>query len=245
MKQRIIFAFTLLCIAGCDTQPNTGKETSVAISVLPDFTDKRGLWPTPGPILSVFDFKSNSNEAAQLHLRPITDKRFNADYVVPIPSGTAPDANKDDDPQYRNRCIVSFYDSVQNAFATMYRKLDTTREFGNSEIFVAIADELHWLEASHTTKKVLLVYSNLIENSSLLSAYTVDTKESIPIIVKRLTATGLLPNQLLGYTIVFVNAPLTTAEDAKYGVMLTVYKQVLESRGAKVVVQSNNQNYLL
>lgn len=193
----------------------------------------------------MFDFKSNTNEAAQLHLRPITDKRFNADYVVRIPSGTAPDANKDDDPQYRNRSIVSFYDGVQKVFATMYRQLDTTKEFGNSEIFVAIADELHWLETTHATKKVLLVYSNLIENSSLLSAYTIATKENIPIIVKRLTATGLLPNQLHGYTIFFVTAPLTTAEDTKYGVMLSVYTQLLESRGAKVVVQSNNQNYLL
>jgi len=245
MKPYIIFAFAIFCLAGCSTnQKTSNKRMSIAVSVMPDFTDKRLLWPTVGPILPMFDFKNNADAEAWLHVRPITDKQYNTDYVVHIPPGSVSELTNTDDPQHRNRCVVSFYDSVRQVFEDVYKRFDTTKGYGNSEIFASICGELQWLQNTHATRKTLIIFSNLLENSGIISAYTSATATNVPAIIQKFIAANVLPDHLQGFRIFIVHASLTMSEDSKYAVMVSVYKQLLESRGAIVTVQANNQNYM-
>jgi hypothetical protein len=97
--------------------------------------------------------------------------------------------------------------------------------------------------------QILLVFSDQQENSELFSCYTKANQlllhKSPDKVAKHLDSFHLLPENLKGYTIFFVYQPKTREEDQKYLEMITVYKMLLEPRGATVTIQASNNSYTL
>jgi hypothetical protein len=129
------------------------------------------------------------------------------------------------------------------------RKLDTaiqnTRDTAikvtnHSIIYKPVAESLEKLKQVSTTKKVLIIASNLYENSSL-SYYSTHTlacmKKDPKKIYQLLEEEAQLPD-LTGIQIIFLNKPKSYKDNNNYSIVSGFYKKWFEAKGASVSIQS-------
>lgn len=222
------------------------KSESIQVATIVDITDKSTLLPDAENILSFYGFDTCEDNEASFRLCLITDKHLNPVINCHLPAGNVTEKdNTLDEPHYRDKLILAFYKEIRDTVASFKIKYANDSPLHHSECFYAIAEELQVMTSNQKGKNILLVYSDLLENSTLLNCYE---NQSLHInnpvaIVSLFNKTGLLPSKLNNVTVVFAFHPNTREEDQLYLAMINVYKKLLESRGATIIVQANN-NYL-
>lgn len=244
MKRICFFLLFLLC-ASCRREQDITQRPSVALSILGDVTDRVRLKPTVFPALEALDFLHNPDQECLIRLRVISDKLLTPVCSAHIPSERDMEReNIEDDKQFRAKHVVAFYGEAKKQFKDFYSGVDTTTTIAHSLCFQTIADELNFLYRSSYKKRVIVIYSNLFENSSLCNVYTSLTQHVLfktpDAIAQKLTASHLLPNSLAGIKIIFVFEPTSMAEDKLFNSIVGVYKKLLESKGGIVQVQASN-----
>jgi hypothetical protein len=223
---------------------------SAAITVITDQTDPHALAPVPEPILALYGFGEGKDKEAFFRLCAITDKKLNPVKELHLPDGTTTQKkNTLDQPLYRERCIQMFYTSVRLALSDSTVRKQATSSLGHSEVFYTVSHELSLLAKRTGDRKVLLVFSDLQENSDLFTCYRQTSMallrtspDSIAAIFER---TGTLPHDLTGITVFCAFAPESREADNNYMAMVSVYKKLLEKRGARIIVQAHNTSYTL
>jgi hypothetical protein len=129
---------------------------------------------------------------------------------------------------------------------TVHNKEDST--LPQSECFRSIAQELARLKEHQKDKSVLLIYSDLAENSDLLKVYDSASLKLLlsnpDSIQRRFEATKLLPNDLTGYTIIFIFQSPTKGADIVCNSMGEIFSKMLRERGAKVIITADNPKYI-
>ncbi len=139
---------------------------------------------------------------------------------------------------------MSFYAEIRTAISDFNaeHQLDSSLNF--SECFLTIANELQLMKNKSGERNVLLVFSDLQENSNLFSCYTKANQEllyeSPDTISQIFESMHLLPKNLNSIKVIFIFQPLTRPQDQKFEAMVKIYRKLLESRGATVIVQANN-----
>jgi hypothetical protein len=119
---------------------------------------------------------------------------------------------------------------------------DTALKVTNhSIIFKPLAESLEKLKQVSTTKKVLIIASNLYENSSI-SYYSTHTlacmKKDPKKIYQLLEEEAQLPD-LTGIQIIFLNKPKSYKDNNNYSIVSGFYKKWFESKNAQVSIQSD------
>lgn len=244
MKQLI--ATLLVCVTLQSCQTKKEPALTVAASVLVDLTDRHMVYPDGKTIVPLFGLNHNPNNKIVFRLLPITDRTLNPDTEIILESAAATEKyNKNDNPLYRRRLVVSFNDSVSHLLQSFNQKEQSAdSSITRSEVFSTIAGELKKITALKPDKGVLIIYSDLMENSDILSVYktaNLTDKREQGRIVRRLEETGLLPCKLSKMIVVVIYNPKSRQEDARFMAMASVYRRMLENRGAQFILSANNK----
>jgi hypothetical protein len=104
------------------------------------------------------------------------------------------------------------------------------------------------MKENKTDKSLLLVYSDLCENSDLFSVYKKTATEQLlkhpDSVLQKFEATGLLPQDFSHFTVMIIFQPRSRDQDRLFNAMAELYKRMLTSRRAKVIIRSDNPKYL-
>ena len=243
--KKLLISFCGFVIISCNSERQK-EQADMDITVIRDITDRHELQPEANSILGLYNLVKNKSAGASFRYHEITDK-----VLVPIVSLHLPDVsdtkriNRKNEPFFRQRIILNFYDTIRKTLSLADTKSDSST-LAHSEIFKTLCDEIRLLSQSKSKNRILLVFSNLFENSSL-SVYEKQTKNLLiknPLkIADKFERFHLLPENLSGIKVFFLFKPTTRDEDFDYLKMIDVYKHLLEPRGAKIIVQATN-NYL-
>lgn len=242
MKTNLLYVISLLFMPACTQKvqaPNQAE--SVIISILRDRTDVHMIEPDES-ILSLYDFKKHPMQEAYFRLQDITDMQLSQVNTLHVPETTENDDNIKRDPWYRERLILSFYDSVRHLLHI--ESTSGTAELEQSYCYKKIRDELKFLAAHRKEKKALLIYSNLLENNTAFSCFNASSKKLLqtnPEEVEALLSKkfGAIPN-LSGIDVYVLYLPKKENE-ANFLLMYDMYKTLLELKGAHVFFGTSNQ----
>ncbi len=248
--KKILFLLSLnLLWCSCKESTNEVKHSTFITTIL-DVTDQQTMLPDAEAIIKLYEFNSNKNIEAGFKICTLTDKQLNSDKYLHLPDGSISEKdNNQDDPNYREKLIASFYNAIRKAVTGLITENKCSPPLHNSECFRIISNEIQEMINNHAEKNILIVFSDLQENSELFNCYKKSSQQLLhktPIEVSKIfEATHLLPKDLRAVKIFFVFAPKNSEADKRYMDMIGVYKYLLESRGAIVKVQANNTQYTL
>jgi hypothetical protein len=239
---KLLLASCILC-AACQHQQEAKHSTQIV--TVTDKTDHLSILPAADPILHLFGLNRDKNNEAYFRIASISDKQLNPAIEYHLPDGPSTESNNSqDDPYYREKVLLNFYSNVKKAieeFNAISRRDSTLK---NSECFATIASELQRMASHHAERNILLVFSDLQEKSDLFNCYPVSSQELLRKtpgkVLERFNNTHLLPNHLNGFDVYFVYQPNTREDDKRFAGMISIYKSLLESRGARVKVQADN-----
>jgi hypothetical protein len=238
--------FFLFCIS-CNQDEYIIQQPiqSVSVTAIADITDKKLLWPKSNPILELYHCDKHPDAECRFNLTVISDKKTNPSYSAYLADGaTTEKQNTTDDMQYRKRKIISFYQTVRTVITDFYKEFDTTQSLNYSECWVTVCNTLEKLATDKSEQKYLLIYSDLLEHSTI-NAYGLSGKTAIEEIASYLQRLHAVPQNLTGVTVVVVYNPFDRNDDIKFNKMFAVYKLLLEKNGAVVRLQTNDSFFEL
>jgi len=246
MKKNILIVSVLLIIDGCNnskekTPPAPG---SVVVSVIDDVTDKHTLRPLADPLLHLYRCNDNPDEECLFLRREISDRMLTpASYCRLADGKSTAKENKENDPQYRKRNVIAFYERVRQILGESNQREDTIYSLNNSECFRTIGSELTLLAANSCTQNYLAIFSDLNEKSDLYDVYNHApvAKEIENIILEN----DLFPEKMDKITVFFVFSPKDREQDKQYNLIASVFKKLIESKGGRVIIQASNSSYNL
>ncbi|MFN8250265.1 MAG: hypothetical protein U0V75_00180 [Ferruginibacter sp.] len=248
MKQIITLLCIVFIVVTCKHSPIPPPSTYMATSVVHDLTDKHNLQPEPEPLLQLYNLRDYKAAADYYRYHAITDLTLSPSVELWLSDeATAEKQNTEDRPMYRDLQIVQFYDSIRRQLKSATRMANDTVEMSHSECFKIIAGELEWLQTKTAKKKVLLIFSNLQENSAIFNVYSESAKyllaKNPAAVSKSFEQANLLHDSLQGISVFFCYQPTDREDDAAFNAMAQVYKSMLESRGAVVRIQADNNHF--
>lgn len=248
MRLLILFVLTYF-LPACKEENTSARYAKSQITALGDITDPHSLRPLPDPILALYQFDKDKNKEGVFRFRCIEDLHLNPVVEFHLPDGKSAEAtNRNGDPHYREKSILSFYAKIRTSLSDFRLVNDSAQSKQYSECFSTIAEELTILGESEATKKILLVFSDLQENSAVFSCYRSENQSLLQSDPKKvgdlLNEQYHLPDDLTGIRVIFIYRPNTREEDQRYKNMNEAYRYLLENRHAQVQTQANN-NYFL
>lgn len=222
-----------LWITGCKKQPQNPR--SIAVAVLKDVSEPHESNPNIDRIWPMYEFKEYKEQEAYFFISTISDVRINYLKVSKISNGIETEkANKREIQFYREKLISQFYDSVAKAINVTNGQFDSSMELGHSEVYASIATEIYTLKELKASKGVVVVYSDLRELSDVYNSYRYPKKDPKEI-ARDFDKSLPLPANLQWLTVYLMFKPQDREEDAAYAHMLSVYRILLESKGATVI----------
>ncbi len=240
MKKITLITAGICLLCSC-TQTKPGEH--MAVTVLVDITDPHQVYPDTKTILPLFGLEENQNNKAVFKLLPITDRKLNPEASIVLEERKNTERfNHRQDPLFRKRLIVQFCNSVKNVlsnFREEQNRADTSLH--NSEVFFMIARELTLLKETKPKKGLLFIYSDLQENTELVSVYHKNKHLKQKDIEAFFEKTNLLPDDLTNSTVVVIyHAPDRVAE-TRFIELSQIYEKMIQKRGGKYIVSANNK----
>lgn len=246
MKAILFLSTTFLLITDCsnNNEDQPDLPASGIVSVITDITDQQLLQPVANPLLQLYGCSANPGIACMFRIRTISDKMLTPISSYRLPDGsTTEKQNKDDDPQFRQKNILAFYNQINQIVNEFNKPIDSSQSLNNSECLQTIGNELTQLAADSSNLKYLVIFSDLNEKSDLYNVYTTGV---IPDDIENaILKNGVFPEHLENITVIFVFKPLDREQDKQYNKIVAVYKKNIEQRGGKVLVQAKNTSYEL
>ena len=249
MKQTTYLLMALMSISSCwKATPPAVSLNGTDMYIIVDTTDPHTLSPVSDPILELYGLGDDEDKEANFQFTSITDRRLNPVITFHLANGKQTEKyNCRDDPRYREKVVVAFYDSIRATLNGFSMACATMHSLRYSECYRTIATGLCALSKSQALKKWIFVFSDIQENSDIYCCYDTAKQNllvSSPKIVADLFANSCpLPRDLSGIHAVFVFMPKNRDEDKMYLAMIEVYKLLIESRGGTVTVQADNKNF--
>lgn len=112
----------------------------------------------------------------------------------------------------------------------------------NSSVYLPIARELKHLSESKSTIKRVLIYSDLMENTSDLSFYNesiLGMLASHPDSIEKILEEKFLIPSLDGIEVHIIYQPAKADKDRIFKIVSEFYAKMLEAKGAKVFIEAN------
>jgi len=236
-------AILLVLLVACNKTAHDNP--ALHLSLVNDVTDSLRLRVEENSILQRFNLSQHKADKVIFSYSEISNTRLSKTVNIVLPGeGETDEKNNKNEPFFREKMILAFYDTIRHTLS------DAKAEQGikpNSECFRAICKQLQALAASRSSEKLMIITSNLFENSTLLNVYGKrfenyfwNHPDEIDSLFER---TGLLPDHLQGITVIIIYQPYNRDDDKRFAVMAEVYTRLLKKRGARVVIQADNKNY--
>ena len=206
------------------------------VVVLRDVTDTFGAQPDVGEILELFDRSAAGRwNGAHLLASTVTDVSYNRVAEVKLNPASKWLSNE----LQRKKDVVQFEADVVKIIGLVSG--DTVGR-SHSSVYRAVALQLLRLSEDPAAKRILLVYSDLMENSPDLSMYDEATFRALQAdpgsVAALLEQQEPLPS-LRGIEVHLVHQPTDAVTDKQYRVVSGFYRQLLESKGATVHISAN------
>lgn len=232
MKAIPLFIVVALSIvfSACDEQQTERFDTAETIMI--DQTDPLPVYPTTPIILEPFQLKDNPWQGISIKIVGVTDKEVNRTETISLPKENEYTGNI----ALRTARVERFKQELTRCLASF----DSVRNLPRSIIFRAVAQQASELAHTSAPHRLLLLYSNLEENSNVnfYEPGTLSLLQHDPAIIrKRLTEGVTLPN-LAGVQLWLLYAPTTYKQNNIYMPIAHLYKQVYKEHRAEVHVES-------
>lgn len=215
----------------CDPQNKLIK-----ISVLQDLTEVQIAQPSADEIIALFDLDSNKWNAAVFRFALLTDVSYNRQTTISLADGGSRLLSSS---FTRDKDVQRFIDSIRTFFQSIE---EDTAGRPHSSIYLPLVSELTRLATSPATSKILLVYSDLMENEMSLSFYDKKIQSLMRTdsaqIIAMLEAKATLPD-LTGIEVHLIFQPKDAAQDELFQLVSVFYASLLESHGATVKIAAN------
>lgn len=240
-----ILLLNTLCIA-CNSKKSL-PVPSEQVNILVDRTDTFSIGPDVNSVLRLFKLNNHPDRAVRFNITELRDKVFNPESWYYLPDGaTTEKTNVLEDPHFREKLIIACYDSVSRIINSFLIKTPADTALPHSVCFKSIARQLQIMKKKPAAENYLLVFSDVLENSEIFSAYTAKGKSLLlgnPDSVYRIFHnTKLLPDDLTGFTVYFIYNPPDRDKDNLFDSMTAkIYRRLLEERAAKVYVTITNK----
>jgi hypothetical protein len=166
---------------------------------------------------------------------PITESGYNEAKIIKIPQVMSALIGN----EYERRPVLqAFYQELDSVFKELKR--DRKKRNG-SVIFKALSTEINELSKSKADRKILIVNSDLMENSFLdfTNAEMIENIKNNPNVVEKMMTDKYPLNDLTGISVNIVYIPLNKTDSERFEVVSNLYNHMLSSRGAMVKISGN------
>lgn len=214
----------------------TAKDPATTeVVVLRDITQEHLAKPNADDILPLFDLNKQKWNGAIFRFADISDVSYSPARQAKIETAGRWLSNEFE----RDEEIKGFYGEVDKIIT------DTQNETigrNNSSVYLSITREINRLSESKSQRKVILIYSDLMENEREMSFYNPRTLELLktkPDEIQEYFETQLQLQSLNGIDIYLIYQPGNPYEDREYKIASEFYKKLFEKKGAKVESTAN------
>ena len=225
-----VVVITISLIVACTSQ--SPKVTEVV--VLRDITDELLVQPNLEEILTLFSPESKWNGRV-FHFTNLTDVSYNQAAEVKLEAQNEWLSNELD----RDKEIKRFNSSVSEIIERKEREAISK---DNSSVYFPIAKELNRLSQSSSANRILLIYSDLMENTRGMSFYDkgrFSLLKTDPDEVKRYFDSQVELKNLDDIKVHIIFQPKGIKEDEQFKVVSGFYKKLLEGKGARVEITAS------
>jgi hypothetical protein len=230
---KVILKYTTVAMSivliGC-SKPSNPYDT--AMTVMIDETDKLPVYPTSQALLAPIKLADNPWQGLQITLVGITDKDVNTIKTISLPKEDRLTGNV----TIRQGKVRRFVADLQADLA----HFDSTRNYPHPIIFRAIAQQATVLASSPSSNRLLIIFSNLRENSeaNFYNPQTLALLQRNPdVIEKQLEANSPLPS-LGGTQVWFLFAPASYHQNNIYMPIARFYEGVYKAHHAEVHIET-------
>jgi len=229
----ILIITGIILFTGCVQLSNS--HSAIDASIIWDITDSMMVTPKLSEITSLYGLDKDIWNGGKFRLLNVTDVSINKIYEASIESENMWLGNK----FKRNEKLKKFYSEIDGIISgALKQKIGKD----NTSLYIPIAKELNRLSQSTANKKLLLVYSDLMQNTDDMSFYKNETLSLLrtnPDSVKKYFESQLKLKNLSGIKIYLVFQPQNMKQDEVYKIVSNFYKAMLESKGAEVEITAS------
>ncbi len=222
----------LLCASGC----NQLATEQMAFTLIRDVTDSNITYPKAKEIYPRFSLEENFWQGVNFRLTFIEDVEYGPEYNAILPGEAALTSNELE----RKKEIKNFRETIEGI---LNKPQISTRDY--SVVYPVIVREINRMaKLPNMNRKVLAIYSDLIENTDLISLLGAD-REALKSDSGKVWKTfqqkyGItLQNDLKGLEIYFVYQAKDIQSSHDFSAISALYRKELEKRGAQVFITAN------
>jgi len=226
----IIILVSITLIVACTSQSQDITE----VVVLHDITDEHLSQPNVDEIFALFTLENKWNGCI-FRFANLTKVSINQEIAVKLEARNEWLSNELD----RDKEIKNFKNKILEIIANTEK--NAVGE-DNSSVYIPIARELNRLHESNANKKILLIYSDLMENTTEMSLYKkekLNLLKTNPDSVSKYFETQMSLKNLNGITIYIIFQPSDIEEDQQFKIVSGFYKNLFKSKGAEVQITAN------
>ncbi|MBS1595560.1 MAG: hypothetical protein JST90_14685 [Bacteroidetes bacterium] len=245
MKLGINVIFSLVAIlaasSGCGSDGSANifaRQPSVHVTVLWDLTGPMSARPQGEEVLGLLGIRNDHLYCGYTYrMRSLSSVNLTDVFEASIP----PENSLTGDDIRRVAAIRRFKKAVQGKIDSAARQKSSDEPY--SVLYATIAQELNQL-ANHPAAdtKTCLIYSDLTENSqdgnyysaSELARITAKPENVIAALNRKVPL-----SDLHGLTVYLVYRPRSNADERRFSAIASMYRSMLERRGATVIIGSN------
>lgn len=227
-----IALLTSCVLPGCNTQPLTLDDDTF---VLYDMTDATSGLPSANDLLSAFDLKNNPYQSIRLNISTISEKDHNRTTCISLEHEEELQSN----PVIREAKILHFGRQLQQCLNAI-RNTDTS---SHSIIYRAIAACANELASSTAKRRLLVIYSNLYENSDINFYHqrVLRQIQDSPDAVQHCLEREYSIQSLKGIEVWLIYNPASYQDNDHFRLIAGLYQRMLQSHGATVHVATQFQ----
>ncbi len=201
--------------------------------ILIDVTDAVVAKIEVDKIFAELQIAKHPYEGINITIAPISDMRVNQERHINMPATNYYNGNENVRKEDAEKLQQEVAQKTNDITANPYRS--------QSKILTNVIHYANLLSQSEAEKKVMFIYSDLIENSSQANLYRGYDKSLLlndpEAYIKNLG--DLKINDLTGITIIIIHQPKDTNEDEIYQALSEVYQKIFSEKGAAVEFKAN------
>jgi hypothetical protein len=226
MKPIYYFAVLALIVLNACNERSEPYNTDVTTMI--DLTDSLTVYPTAKDLLAPFSLNTNLWQSIRITVVAIADKDINKTEVVSLEPGDKLTGNK----MLRRAKINRFISNLQTAL----QSFKVVHALPRSIIFRSIATQAIALHASASTHKVLLIFSDLLENSEV-DFYDAQTRLALqthPAVIEKQLSLNTSLSMLNGLSVWFLYVPANYHINSVYMPIARFYEHAYKAHHAEV-----------
>jgi|SRR6185312_12327430 len=227
-ETRTILLIACLCTA-CGTEPARDDKEFV---ILYDQSDPLKVTPQFDEICTQLGLKQDAWQGIRVKITTVTDKDINKVQLFTLAKADRLYGNS----TMRNAEVERFKQKLRKAL----QEIPASGTLEHSIIYRAMAKHLNLLARSTATRKQVIIYSDLYENSdvSFYDPATFQLLQAHPEAIRRKLEKTVVLGKLSGIQVWLMYDPESYEANNNYMTIANFYKRWLESKGATVRIEN-------